>query len=55
MKNLSARQLSVVALFGLVGWALCGAIMFIGMEVTSMDTTLISHAAGAPIIFAAIS
>jgi hypothetical protein len=55
MKKLSARQLLVVALFGLVGWALCGAIMFIGMEITSMETTLISHAVGAPIIFTTIS
>jgi hypothetical protein len=55
MTQLSARQLLVVALFGLVGWALCGAIMFIGMEVASMETTLITHAVGAPIIFTAIS
>lgn len=55
MKNLSAKQIAVIAFFGAVGWALCGAIMFIGMAVTSMQTTLILHAAGAPVIFAAIS
>jgi len=55
MNQLSARQLLVVAIFGLVGWALCGAIMFIGMEVASMETTLITHAVGAPIIFTTIS
>lgn len=55
MEKPSIRQILVIALFGLVGWALCGAIMFIGMAVTSMQTTLITHAAGAPVIFATIS
>lgn len=55
MKDLSVKQVVVISLFGAVGWALCGAIMFIGMAVTSMQTTLIAHAAGAPVIFAAIS
>lgn len=55
MKKLSARQLLVVALFGLVGWALCGAIVFIGREFMPMDATLIVHAIGAPVIFSAIS
>lgn len=41
--------------FGLVGWALCGAIMWIGMAVTSMQITLVVHAIGAPIVFAVIS
>ena len=30
---------------------LCGAIMWIGMAVTSVETTLIIHMIGAPIIF----
>jgi hypothetical protein len=55
MKELSVGQILVVGLFGLLGWALCGAIMFIGMEVTSMRTTLITHAVGAPVIFATLS
>jgi hypothetical protein len=55
MNKLSWKQIAVIALFGAVGWALCGAIMFIGMAVTSMQTTLIAHAAGAPVIFAVIS
>ncbi|MEW5872659.1 MAG: hypothetical protein AB1894_25590 [Chloroflexota bacterium] len=39
----------------LVGWALCGAIIGIGRAVTSMQTTLIVHALGAPVIFGLIS
>ena len=55
MRNLNARQFITIALFGIVGWALCGAIMFIGMEVTTMQATLIAHAIGAPVIFTTIS
>jgi hypothetical protein len=55
MNKLSARDIGIIVLFGVVGWALCGAIMFIGMAVTSMQTTLIAHAIGAPLIFATIS
>lgn len=55
MNGLSLKQIAVIVFFGAVGWALCGAIMFIGMAVTSMQTTLIAHAIGAPIIFAVVS
>ncbi len=55
MTRLGIRQLLVIALFGLVGWALCGAIVFVGRELMPMDTTLIVHAVGAPVIFGALS
>ena len=54
MKNSWGRIL-ILLLLGLIGWALCGAIMFIGMSITSVETTLIIHAVGAPVIFAIIS
>jgi len=38
-----------------VGWALCTATMGTGMAVTSIENTLIVHAIGAPVFFAAIS
>ncbi|HSR48419.1 MAG TPA: hypothetical protein VLL77_10610 [Anaerolineales bacterium] len=50
-----SRNLIMLVLLGIVGWALCGAIVFIGRGLTSMQTTLVVHAAGAPLIFAAIS
>jgi hypothetical protein len=55
MESSTLKKAFVVIGLGVVGWGLCGAIMFIGMEVTSEQTTLILHAIGAPIIFAAIS
>jgi hypothetical protein len=36
-----------------IGWLLCAATMGIGMAVTTLGTTLIIHAIGAPIYFAA--
>ena len=55
MKQLNLGRVIIIAALGLLGWALCGAIMFIGMSVMSIETTLIVHAIGAPIIFSAIS
>ncbi len=55
MTQLSRRQVAAILSLALLGWALCGAIMFVGMEVASLETTLIAHAIGAPIIFSAIT
>jgi hypothetical protein len=41
------KKMIVILLHAFVGWALCGAIMGIGMAVTSIETTLIIHAKGA--------
>ena len=55
MNRSTTKQLIISILHGLLGWALCGAIMFIGMAVTDIQTTLIVHAIGAPVIFSLIS
>lgn len=55
MGQLGLKQISVILFLALLGWAACGAIMFIGMAVMDLQTTLILHAIGAPIIFSLIS
>lgn len=55
MGRLGLKQVLIILFLGALGWALCGAIMFIGMSVTDLQTTLIVHAIGAPIIFTTIS
>jgi hypothetical protein len=55
MRQLSVSQIVTVLALGLLGWVLCGAIMFVGMSIASLETTLILHALGAPIIFSTIS
>jgi len=39
----------------LVLWALCGMVMFVGMEAFSMKTALIAHLIAAPIISVLVS
>lgn len=55
MAKLSIKQAGVTVIFGLIGWAFCGAVMGIGMSVTSPDNALIVHAIAAPVIFTALS
>lgn len=49
------KQLIIVLAHALVGWALCGASMGIGMATMSLDNALIVHAITAPIVFTLIS
>jgi hypothetical protein len=53
--NIVSRKLVVILLLAFVIWALCGAIMGVGMAVTSEKNTLIAHAIGGPIIAALVS
>lgn len=55
MEELNFPRLTVILVHGLIGWALCGTIIWIGQAVTSMETTLIIHAIGAPIVFGVIA
>jgi hypothetical protein len=55
MEGINLKKVVVFLIHAFIGWALCGAIMFIGMEITTEQNALIAHAVGAPIIFAAIS
>jgi hypothetical protein len=50
-----SRKVIVIFMHALIGWGLCGAIISIGRNLTSMENTLILHAMGVPIIFACLS
>jgi len=52
---MNAKVIIIILLHAFVGWLLCGAIMWIGMAVTSMLNAQIAHAVGAPVIFSAVS
>ncbi|MDH3418672.1 MAG: hypothetical protein OEM78_04315 [Gammaproteobacteria bacterium] len=47
--------MAVLLAHGFVGWALCGAIMFIALRRTTAERALVIHAAGAPVVFAFLS
>ncbi len=55
MEKLSIRKPIIILVYALIGWALCGAVMGIGMALISIESTLIIHAIAAPIIFVTIS
>jgi len=52
---LRLRKCLIILVHAFVGWAICGAIMGIGMKITTMRITLAAHAIGGPIAFAIIS
>ena len=43
------RHAVILVGFGFAVWAFCGALIFAGRQATSMETTLIVHALGAPV------
>jgi len=49
------KKALVILFFALCGWGLCGTIIAVGRNVTSMENTLIIHALGVPVIFATLS
>jgi hypothetical protein len=52
---MTPKELIIIFIHAFIGWALCAAIMGIGMAVTSLDNTLIAHVIGAPVFFAVVS
>ena len=55
MKTSALKKITNILVLAFIGWALCGATMGIGREVTSLETALIVHAIAAPFIFGVIS
>lgn len=49
------KVVTITIAHGIVGWALCGATMGIGMAATTLVNALVIHAIAAPVIFAGIS
>ena len=52
---MNLKKITIILAHALVGWGLCGAIIGIGRNVTSMEITLTLHAIGAPVFFAIIA
>jgi hypothetical protein len=52
---MNLRKVITILVHAFIGWALCGATMWIGMATTSLQNAQIVHAIGAPIYFAMIS
>ena len=52
---MNLKKAIIVLVHAVVGWGICGAIIGIGRNVTTMEITLILHAIGAPVFFAIIA
>jgi hypothetical protein len=52
---MTLKKTAIVLALALVGWALCGATMGIGMATASLMNAMIIHALAAPVFFAGIS
>lgn len=52
---MTRRQIVILLAHALVGYVLCGSIIWIGFSIWTVETTLIVHAIGVPIIFLALS
>ena len=48
-------HVSVIGAHALVGWGICGAVIGIGRQVTSLDATLVAHAVAVPVVFGLVS
>ena len=55
MQASNAKKIIILLILAFIGWALCGATMMIGMQVTSEQTAMVVHAIAAPIFFGTIS
>ncbi len=49
------KKIVVIAIFALVGWGICGAIINIGRSTIGVEATLIVHAIAVPIVFGILS
>ncbi|MFX1251622.1 MAG: hypothetical protein ACFFCZ_08430 [Promethearchaeota archaeon] len=49
------KQILIILIHAFIGWALCGATMIIGRNITTIENALIIHAIAAPIFFCVIS
>ena len=52
---MTSKKIVTILIHAFIGWAICAAIMGIGMQLFSMKTTLIIHAIGGPLAFLIIS
>jgi hypothetical protein len=53
--HITPTAIVIIAAHALVAWVLCGAIVIVGRQIWTMETTLIVHALGVPVIFLFVS
>jgi hypothetical protein len=54
-ERLSKKAILTIGVHAFIGWALCTAAMVIPMITINVETALVIHAVGAPVIFTTVS
>ena len=54
-RPITAGAVAIIAVHAIVLWILCGAIVMVGRQIWTMETTLIDHAIGSPVIAVVLS
>jgi len=52
---MNAKNIVILLIFSLIGWAFCGGVIAIGRSLTTTEATLIIHVAAVPVIFSVLS
>ena len=52
---MNIKKITIILAHALIGWALCGAMMGIGLATMPLEDALIVHALAAPVFFTGIS
>ena len=52
---MNIKKTIIILILAFIGWALCGATIAVGKNITTMENTLIIHAILAPVFFSIIS
>jgi hypothetical protein len=55
MTRENIKRVGILLFLGLIGWGVCGGIIYVGRSITSMENTLIIHAIAVPIVFGILS
>lgn len=52
---MTIRKIMIILAHAFIGWALCAAVMGLGMAATTLDNALLIHAIAAPVFFFLVS
>ncbi|MBH0203699.1 MAG: hypothetical protein HP496_15700 [Nitrospira sp.] len=55
MATMNVKKSTIILGHAVVGWALCGAVVWVGNALVDMETALIAHAMAVSLIFAGVA
>ena len=52
---MNVKKSTIILGHAVIGWALCGAVVWVGNALVDVETALIAHAMAVPLIFAGVA